>query len=566
MGGSYDSRLPRPAVLDIVIVALLAAAGAVAWTGGGRFEVFGMPVSARDWTRPLAAALILFGASYGRRVLRRHIAAAEAAHRLAGLVTAALIAAALASTAAFIIPAVGGLDSHGYAAFSKLLSRGQLARPLPDLSWLGVEHPADVAAPLGFIPSTDGSALVPEFPVGVPLLMAAARLVTWGDAVYWVAWLCQVLLVVVIFLLATQRYGTLTASLAAALMAAHPVAAAYAMQSMSDVPATLFTVLAVYWLARPQPRPLLAGCAGAMAILARPPLLLPMFVLGVWSLIKDRRLKMGSDPIFFAAGVLPGVLGLMWLQWTLFGHPLVSGHGSAGRLFAGDVALHNLAAHGKWFLIVHTPLIVPALWLGWRSDRRFATLAFAVAASEALPYIFYGVRFDDWEMLRFLLPGVAVLVPVAAAGVATLLRRVPGPAAQQWAVAGLALAALVTSGRWLDSHGILTLPDTEVKYPRAADIIDARAPDNAVVLASLHSGSIQYYSGRVTLRWDALPPDRLASAVTAARDRGMPMYAVLEQYELPQFERRFSADLGSSVDLVPIDRFLTVLIAEVTPR
>jgi hypothetical protein len=149
--------------------------------------------------------------------------------------------------------------------------------------------------------------------------------------------------------------------------------------------------------------------------------------------------------------------------------------------------------------------------------------------------------------------------------VATLLRRIQSPAAQQWSVVALSLVALLASGRWLESHGVLSLPLLEAKYPRAAEWIASRTPANAVVLASLHSGSVDYYSGRLTLRWDALPSDRLAETVAAADRRGMPVYAVLEGYEMPQFEHRFAGQL-SRVDFEPVDRVLTTYIAELRAR
>lgn len=557
-----DQMLRLKNVADLLVVALFAAAAAIAWTGGGRVEFGGFRLSAGSWSRPLVAAVLLFAATRGRALLRRRTSPADAAQRLATLITAALIVAALMATAAFIIHACGGLDSHGYVAFSELLSRGRISRPLSDLSWLPVDRAADVAAPLGFIPSSDGLKLLPEFPPGLPLLMAGARLLAGPQAVFWVPWLCQACLVAIVFLLSRHRYGTLTGGLAAALMAAHPVAAAYAMQAMSDVPATLATVVAVYaTMGRDKPRPLAAGLAGSLAMLIRPPLLLPMVVLCAAGLRRTPRAA-----LVMAVGVLPGLLGLMLLQYQMFGSPLVSGHGSAGRLFTTDAAIHNLTAHGKWFLIVHTPLIVPALWLGWRADRRFGTLMMALAGAVALPYVFYVVPFDDWEMLRFLLPGLALLIPVAAEGVASLLRRLPSPALRQLAVVAVAALALITSGQWLDSHGILALPRFEAKYPRVATWFAQRTPANAVVLASLHSGSVQYYSGRLTLRWDAIPPGRLARTVAAAGARGLPVYAALESYEMPQFERRFAGEIGTEVTFDPLDRIFTTYMAELRPK
>src|SRR3954469_12799501 len=243
-------RLPA-AVTDVLISALLAAAAIIAVTGGGRIRVAGAMVSAQGWSRPLVASCYLCAGAQEPGLARRRVGAGKVIRRFASLVTAALLAGALAFTAMYIIHACGGLDSHGYVAFSELLSRGRLSYPLPDLSWLAVDRPAEVASPLGFIPSLDSRSVVPEFPPGLPILLAAARMAAGPQAVFWVAWLCEIGLVLALFFMARARYGTVTASLAAVLMVAHPVAAAYSMQAMSDIPATLATTIAVYVMAGP---------------------------------------------------------------------------------------------------------------------------------------------------------------------------------------------------------------------------------------------------------------------------------------------------------------------------
>jgi len=550
-------------VANILVVALLAAALTIAWTGGGRILIGSVDVSAHSWARPLVVAIVLFIASQAPGFVRRRVHPGEIVERLATLVTAALVTTALAFTAVYIIHACGGLDSHGYVAFSELLSRGRLSRPLPDLPWLAVDRPAEAVAPLGFIPSLDGRSIVPEFPPGLPLLFAAARLAAGPAAVFWVAWLCEIGLVVATFAMARARYGPLTAWIAALLTVAHPVVAAYSMQAMSDVPATLATVVAVYTLiGRRTPLPIVAGLAASLAILIRPPLALPMIVLGVVTLRRAPRVAWTM-----AAWTMPGLLVLMAMQYVLFGNPLVSGHGSAGHLFTVATLAHNLAAHSKWFLIVHTPLVVPALWLGRRTDRPFANLMFAIAFAEAFPYFFYGVPFDDWEMLRFLLPGIALLVPVAAEGIGSLLRRLPQPALPQVAVVVVSIAALAASNWWLGSHGTLNLSLTEMKYPRVGEWFTLRTPPETVVLASLHSGSVNYYSGRLTLRWEAIPQDRLVPTLEALEARGTPAYVVLDSdYEREQFERRFAAVVGTRVRIEPVERIFTTIIATIEAR
>ena len=547
-------------VVDVLICLLLVAAAIIALTGGRRFELAGAAISARDWSRPLAVAIVLFVASQAPGLVRRRVTAGEVVRRLASLVTVTLPFVALAFTAVYIIHACGGLDSHGYVAFSELLSRGKLSRPLPELPWLVVDRPAEVLSPLGFIPSLDGRSIIPEFPPGLPILLAAARLLAGPDAVYWVSWLCEVALVSVMFAMARERYGTLTAGLTAVLIAAHPVVAAYSMQTMSDVPATLATAVAVYALAaRREPVPSAAGLAASFAILIRPPLALPMVVLGVAALRRTPRIAWAM-----AAWTLPGLFALMLLQYELFGNPLVSGHGSAGHLFTVSTLAHNLTAHAKWFLIVQTPLAVPALWWGWRSDKPFATLLFAIALAEAFPYFFYGVPFDDWEMLRFLLPGIALLVPVAAEGIGSLLRRLPQPATPQLGVVAISLMALFASSRWLGSHGYLTMSITETKYPRVAEWFSTNTTPETVVFASLHSGSINYYSGRLTLRWEAIPPDRLVPTLQKLAARGTPAYVVFDSdYESDQFQRRFGETVGTQVRVEPVDRIFTTIIATI---
>src|SRR3954454_21883377 len=151
------------AVVDVLVWLLLVAAAIIALTGGRRLEIAGAAISARDWSRPLAAAIVLFVASQTPGLVRRRVTAGEVVRRFAVIVTATLPAVALAFTAVYIIHACGGLDSHGYVAFSELLSRGKLSRPLPELPWLAVDRRAEVLSPLGFIPSLDGRSIIPEF-------------------------------------------------------------------------------------------------------------------------------------------------------------------------------------------------------------------------------------------------------------------------------------------------------------------------------------------------------------------------------------------------------------------
>jgi hypothetical protein len=67
-----------------------------------------------------------------------------------------------------------------------------------------------------------------------------------------------------------------------------------------------------------------------------------------------------------------------------------------------------------------------------------------------------------------------------------------------------------------------------------------KLPPNAIVFTMMHSGSIRFYSHHTTVRWDVMDADWLDRAVTFLRDRGYHSYLVLDNFERPQFQKRFS--------------------------
>ena len=55
-----------------------------------------------------------------------------------------------------------------------------------------------------------------------------------------------------------------------------------------------------------------------------------------------------------------------------------------------------------------------------------------------------------------------------------------------------------------------------------------------------HSGSIRYYSGRLTLRYDWLDGDWLDRAIEVLERSGRPVYVLLDDWEEPAFRERFA--------------------------
>jgi hypothetical protein len=251
---------------------------------------------------------------------------------------------------------------------------------------------------------------------------------------------------------------------------------------------------------------------------------------------------------------------------VLYGDPLTSGYGQSANLFAVDVVPRNLLAYGKWLLIVNTPLLILLLVAAWFVvDRRFFVICGSVCLAVSLPYILYVFEADDWEMLRFVLPGLVFVVMLAAMAAAALAQRyTPAPVASLLVLA-LAGSVAAASYDFLQGRGVFRLRVVESKYPAVAAWVERNTAADAIVLASLHSGSVRHYSGRATLRWDQLPSGRLAPTISAIVERNRSVFLVLDgTSEREQFARRFGATPGVQIDFV--DRVQSVSVARVKTR
>jgi hypothetical protein len=65
-------------------------------------------------------------------------------------------------------------------------------------------------------------------------------------------------------------------------------------------------------------------------------------------------------------------------------------------------------------------------------------------------------------------------------------------------------------------------------------------PERAAFLAMLHSGSARYYSGRLTVRYDLIPRERLDDVLEYLRRVGYSPFILLDEAEAPDFVARFA--------------------------
>jgi hypothetical protein len=140
-------------------------------------------------------------------------------------------------------------------------------------------------------------------------------------------------------------------------------------------------------------------------------------------------------------------------------------------------------------------------------DRSFTYTAFAIAVYLCYAY----VPLDTWWTLRFLFPAFPVVFVFVSVVPLSVPARLP-PGARWLTVVvlvGTGVAHAVAFGRAnssLDSA-------KEWRYATAGHYIAETLPERAVFFTTLHSGSARYYSGRLTVRYDLIPPQLFERAI-----------------------------------------------------
>lgn len=550
-------------LIDAVAGCALGVAMAVAVTGDAQVALPGLVLRARGASRALAIGSVAACVRFA--LVARAGGAARldgAAHAIYRIVLTAMLSSALMLVAANRITSCGGLDSAGYLGAARLFLSGRVIEPQPVARVLPFPEATSASAPLGFVASAAPFHIAPRFPPGLPLMMAAAIALAGDAAPFLVPSALAIGCVLLVYAMTRRLEGDPAAALAAAFTASSPVFLGMAIQPMSDVPATFWILLAAFLLWRSPVRASAAGLAAGMAILTRPPLILVCAVLLMTADWRERR----KAVIFtLVTGAAVGVLLL--LQWRMYGSAFTSGYGASRDLFTLSTLRVNVTNHAAWLLRAETPLLVVLFALGWWYAPRLAMRALAVFAATALPYLVYAPIFEDWEILRFLLPGLPFVLMVCACGVTGALHSAARPRRSRLAVSALVLAAAASSYGFLSRQNVFGLREQEQRYPLVGEWFARNTPTNAVVIGSLHTGSVHYYSRRATLRFDVLPEGRLGDTLGALRRAGYIPYLALEQGdEIESFRSRFHPDAIRNLDVQPQARIRGVYIARLNPR
>ncbi len=457
--------------------------------------------------------------------------------------TAALLAlAAFAVSFWFGVKTAAGPDPFGYVSQAYLWLDGTLIVTPPAVHLGSLPERTQFLIPLGYGPGPLPDTIVPSYPPGLPLLMAAGLLVfgTWG-AFLVVPAAAGALVIATYFL--GRRLESAEAGLAAAgLLALSPAVIYSGLWPMSDVPAAALWTLYLLALIRARDAaPVTAGALAGLAILVRPNLA-PLAVIGVWLIWTHtgqpaRRIRKLS---LYAGALLPFVIFLAWFNNHLYGSPLRPGYGSVDKLYSADFIAPNAVNYATWMWQSQGLLFCLLAAYGWLRGftqpplRALAVFAALITASY-LPYLV----FNEWWFLRFLLPAYPAIFIMTAAGALALARRARPAMRRALLVAAIVIVA--THSAWFTArerpfgfrHG-------EHRFAVIGAYVREALPPNAAFFTMHHSGSLRYYGGRLTVRYDWLDSGLLARARAALEDAGYVTYVLIDDSEEALLRERFT--------------------------
>jgi hypothetical protein len=516
-------------------------------TGGIDTRVGGLVIRSRDPFRALAAGLALLLLHVGLSPAGWRRAADRLAHQLPTAAPAIAAAAALLLSVhavrdgAFV---AGGADAYGYVSQAYGWARGTL--PQGESLTISLPWPSGDAslAPLGYRLGPRPHTIVPTYAPGLPLIMAAATFIAGACGPFLVVPLCAALVVWLTFRLGRRTGGVPAGLLSAIFVATSPVVVFQALWPMSDIPAAaLWTGAALAALDDRRRGALASGLCAAVGLLVRPNLPVVPLVLLAHLAFSWRGRERWIRVALFCAAVAPAAIGIAVLNAAWYGAPWNSGYGAAAELYSAGNIVANLARYPVWLSQTQTPLLLLALIpflprFRADADARAVRLCAALFLATLGCYLVYS-PFEEWWYLRFLLPAIPALLVLMSTGMVALGRRLPKP----WGgvkVAAVALLLLTFTMRFNQRHGMFgPLKDGERRYADVGVYIHEALPPNAIVFSVQQSGSVRYYGGRMTIRWDLIDRDWTARAAAEVERLGLHPYMVIEDWELPQMRDWF---------------------------
>lgn len=535
----------------LIAAALLALAWALLiWLSGGiDARILGVTVRARGVVRPLVVSVVLLSAAgwVSRGSLRDLPAAAS------------ILVPWFAGTLAFITVVdalrygsfvAAGSDAYGYLSQAYGWATGRLPRPYSIALVLPFSSGDWIQTPLGHWLGRAPHTMVPSYAPGLPLLMAAGIRIGGALGPYLVVPLSAGAFVLATYALGRRLAGPVAGGAAALVAATSPIVLFMSLSPMSDVPAgAAWTAAAAFALSTSRTGAVFAGLCAALGVLIRPNLVVLALVPFAWIVTAHRGRERAIRAAAFAAFVSSAAVAIGALNAYWYGSPFLSGYGDPKALYSVQNVRPNLAHYAAWLSQSQSALIFAAAACAFllpKGRGEAARPALAVPAAmfvvTFLGYVTYSA-FDQWWYLRFLMPGLGGLMALGATGIVAVGERVRRP----WgSILGLVLLGVIV---WrstayaaaVDMFG--PLRESEHKYMDVGMFVREMPPDS-VFFALQHSGSIRYYGGRYTLRYDLLDRDAAAQAPAALERLGLHPYLAIDEAEIEAVRKAFALPAG----------------------
>jgi hypothetical protein len=444
----------------------------------------------------------------------------------------------------------GGSDSYGYVSQADLWLRGHLRIEQPAARNFPWPNGPATLAPLGYRPSVDRNAIVPIYAPGLPLIMAAFKGLAGQCAISWIVPLAGGLLVAVTFAIGRALFSDDIGAAAAWLVATSPAVVSMLLQPMSDIPVAAAWGVAILGCVKGSRKgAALAGVGAALAILIRPNLVHLGLFMGLWLIGRElRRRPFRFDPsrmLLFGVPAAMACFAVAKLNIDLYGSVTSSGYGPLENLFSQYRIPANLHRYSSWLISSQTPLAAVGLLALFLPARLVTTqppnvpgrgLLTAITAGVIGGYLCW-IIFDAWWYLRFLLP----CWPAMCLSSASLLSWPSGRTFRKPALAILAFVGCY--GLWYAHRaGVTPFDEGDRRYAIVARLVRNATPPNSMIFSIQHSGSLRYYGGRMTLRYDFLNQRWLDRAVAFFSAQGVHPYFLLDEWEVPGFQARFQTD------------------------
>lgn len=486
-----------------------------------------------------------------------------------------LLAAGLLAGLAFAIDVRHGVyaanitDSSAYVAAGDLWRTGELFRPVPLHLWGQWPGGDQALSSLGFRWATTRGAEVVEYPLGYPVLIAAATALGGAYAAYLVAPLMHAALVAAAFAIGRRLSGDPAGLIAATLVASSPIAFMYGIHPMSDVPAAAAWMAAWAIGARQGLAAMTAsGLLASLAVMVRPNMVPLTAVLGLSWLWRGSRVGhwrswRWREALVFAVAGAAGPLVVAWAQYLFYGGVATSGYPGASAFFRTAHLVPNLTTYPALFAQVHgwLPLLGVATVVAAALNRPLVTrpgtaplvwTGVALAAANVAAYLFY-LPYDTAFFLRFFLVAIVVLFVFYATVVAAVARWAWQRRAWRWVAVVVVAGSLWPVVRRPDITAFITSErQTQARIQAMGEYLAGVLPRDAVALGFIHTGAISHYTRHNVVRLDVVPADRLDAVVDdLTRGGASPVFVVDEQLEEPQFRDRFRGTRYGALDWPP---------------